>query len=372
MPIRVETEGHLFRANPAYELVVWDRLDEDERGLLGELARDPSFYGILRPREGAGRTIRAVDRDTALLLLTLTEAAPLPVFARADEGASAVDLVTDGVLEVFDGERFLTGGAGAALLMEGAETEPGHRLGRLSEDALRYAAALRLADVQALAARLYSYNRIPLTPTWASRLPDARAVLRFLDVDDAGGWSARSSGEGAWIQWSRPSARRDSSPTHKLYVSPLPEATPEAFRRTLEALERAPVSQLKVGGDAAGILRPDKLVIYFDDAAALAGVADSLARALAGIPAQGVPFTAPVDPDGLLSWGMDPPPGSRPLSWLPSESWRSWLVRELASALLDPGDAPAPVRPTLERLRRRGVDVERWVPTSNLWRNGGR
>jgi hypothetical protein len=367
MPSQPGTEGRLFRASPAFELVVWDRLADDERRLLGELAARESFYGILRPRAGSARALRAVDRDTALLLLTLQEAAPLPGFARAGGDASIAELVTDGVLEVSDGDRFLTGGAGAALLLTGTARESKHRLGRLSGEALRYGASLRLRDPQPLAARLYAYNRVPLTPAWARRLPDAPAILRFLDVPHAGGWQIGSSAGGSWIQWSRQS-RHAGPPTHKLYVSPLPDALPDAFRRTLEVLERSPVAQFKVGGDAPGVLRPDKLVIYFADAATLAAVADDLGRALAGVPAQGVPFTAPIDEDGLLSWGMDPPPEARPLSWLPSESWRSWLVRELASALLPAGDTPAPVHPSLERLRRRGVDVERWVPTSSVWR----
>jgi len=371
MAMQSDTGGRAFRANPAYELVVWDRLGEDERRWLGELAADRSFYGILRPREGSGRTLRAVDRDTALLLLTLREPAPLPAFAGDDGGGAVVDLVTDGVLEVLDGDRFLTGAAGAALLLSGNAAPAGRRPG-LSEAALRYAAALRLGDVHALAPRIYGYNRMPLTPEWAERAPDARGVLRFLAVTDARGWRVTAPSDGGWLQWdrggTRPTSRPTRAPTHKLYVSPLPGALPDAFARMLAALERAPVTRFKIGGNAAGLLRPDKLVLYFDDPAALADVADALAAALAGIPAQGVPFTAPIDEEGLLSWGMDPPPESRPLSWLPSESWRSWLARELASALLATDDAPAPVQPALERLRRRGVDIERWVPLSNLWR----
>lgn len=175
------------------------------------------------------------------------------------------------------------------------------------------------------------------------------------------------------MQWQRPgmrsAARPASPPTHKLYVSPLPDALPAAFARMLETIERLPVAHFKVGADAAGLLRPDRIVLYFDDPATLAAVADALARALAGMPAQGVPFTAPIDDAGLLSWGMDPPAETRPLSWLPAESWRSWLCRELASSLLPDGDAPAPIEPALERLRRRGVDLERWVPAANLWQN---
>lgn len=362
-----------FRASPAYELVVWDRLGEAERRMLGELAADPSFYGILRPHAGSGRTLRAVDRDTALLLLTLREPAPLPGFARSAEAGAIIDLVTDGVLEVADGERFLSGAAGAALLLSGDVARSTHRLGRLSEAALRYAAALRLRDAHALAPRLYGYNRLPLTPAWTARAPDAHAVLRFLDPPFTDGWHVSTQSGGSWMQWQRTGVRSASrpvsAPSHKLYVSPLPDAVPAAFARVLEAVERLPVGHFKVGGDAAGLLRPDKLVLYFDDPATLVTVADALARALVGIPAQGVPFTAPIDDAGLLSWGMDPPAETRPLSWLPSESWRTWLARELASSLVTDGTAPAPVEPALERLRRRGVDVERWVPASNLWRN---
>jgi hypothetical protein len=356
----------MFRASPAWELQAWERLSPDERRLLGELERDPSFYGILRPLEGNGRTLRAVDRDTALLFLTLKEPAPLPAFAVAG-GAAVVDLVTDGVLEVWDGSAFRTGGAGAALLSDAAPAEPEHRCGRLSLQALRYASVLRLGDVHALAARLYQYNRLPLTPAWAARAPDARGVLRYLALRDTRTWQPTASAGGAWIQWTR-RAGRTGRATHKLYISPVPDVLPDAFPLVLETLECAPVMQFKLGGDAAGLLRPDKLVAYFTDAAALAETADALARQLAGAPAHGVPFTAPIDDAGLLSWGMDPPPEARPLAWLPGESWRSWLARELASGLISSGDSLAPIGPVLDRLQRRGVDTERWMPASTLWR----
>jgi hypothetical protein len=374
MPNRTDIDSRVFRASPGYELVVWDRLQPGEKQLLDELADDPSFYGILRPREGTGRSVRAVDRDTALLFLTLREPSPLPSFAQAASGGAVADLVLDGVLEVRDGDGFVTGGAGASLLLDAPVASSQHRLGTLSLAALRYAAALRLADGQALAARLYAYNRLPLTPQWAERVPNGRSVLRFLDVREAAGW--RVGGDSAWLQWNRRGVRtaRTGRPTHKLYVSPLPDALPETFRLMLEVLERTPVAQFKVGGDAAGLLRPDKLVIYFDDARDLAVVAEALTGALTGIPAHGVPFTAPIDDAGLLSWGMDPLPNARPVSWLPSESWRSWLARELASALVANGAsaAPAPVEPALDRLRRRGVDIERWAPTPLLLREAER
>ena len=42
--------------------------------------KDPDFYGILRPRPGeaAALGVKSVDRETALLFLTLREPGPLP------------------------------------------------------------------------------------------------------------------------------------------------------------------------------------------------------------------------------------------------------------------------------------------------------
>jgi len=45
-------EESIFRANSAYELVLFDRLPPDQKELLDGLRKDPALYGILRPREG--------------------------------------------------------------------------------------------------------------------------------------------------------------------------------------------------------------------------------------------------------------------------------------------------------------------------------
>src|SRR5438270_10163890 len=67
-----------LRANIAFELVLFDRLPAGERRLLAGLARDPEHYGVLRPRPGSGLGLKAVDRETALLFLTLARPGPLP------------------------------------------------------------------------------------------------------------------------------------------------------------------------------------------------------------------------------------------------------------------------------------------------------
>ena len=62
-----------LQANPAYELVLFDRLSTPERLALEALGRDPDGYGILRPREDARLSIKSVSRETALLWFTLPD-----------------------------------------------------------------------------------------------------------------------------------------------------------------------------------------------------------------------------------------------------------------------------------------------------------
>src|SRR5436309_9668850 len=96
-----------LRANPAYELVQFDRLESQEQKALEGIGRDPDGYGILRPRGATGLSLKAVSRDTALLWLTLQEAGPLPGHAVRMLGDSCNQvigqMIFDGVLEIESG-----------------------------------------------------------------------------------------------------------------------------------------------------------------------------------------------------------------------------------------------------------------------------
>ena len=387
-----------FRAGEAYELVVFDRLGDDERTAFAELAGDPDFYGVLRPRAAAGgRHYRAVDRETALLLLTLAEPAPLPFFARGDGAAGGIaELVLDEVLEVEHHGAFVTGPAALPLLAAnassaggtagaGAGSAAGHPLCRLAGEALRYAAALGSDEPRRLAALLYDFNRLPATPGWEHRLADRGSVLAFLGYAAGSpqlaalrrGWEiGRPDDDGGWIHFTTRHGRERgataAAASCKLYVSPPVEALPQAFAALVAVLGRRPGAAFKVGADAAGLLRPDKLVAYFADAESLLAVARELEARLDGVAAHGVPFTAPIDAAGLLSWGVDPPTSLRPLSWQGPESWRTWLAGRLAVALAraraaGEGEQEA-CRFALARVAREGVDVERWLPAADLFR----
>jgi hypothetical protein len=418
-----------LRANPAFELVLFDRLSEGERRLLAGLARDPDHYGVLRPRHGSGLGIKAVDRETALLVLTLARPGPLPAYVRARLGdqeaqRALVRLVADGVLEIEQEEgRFVSGPA--AIGLAAVPGEPGGRLAELSRAALLY--GQRLAETLPaafssplrLSPRLYGFNRRPLGPRWRRALPSAGAVRGFLGIAPGGAWRGlldrhwredeAAAGE-VWLHW-RPSPRRraagtargaggrSGAATYKLYVSPSAEALPEGFGRVLDGLAAAGAPGFKVGGGAGGLLRPDKIVAYFATFERLAEAAAALGERLAGTAAHGVPFTAEIAGDGLLSWGVDPPAASGlALPWSGGrQSWRLWLTDRLARALIagvataaaaagvgpagdaaaaEPGAGPAPqiVEPwrfAIERLRLEGIDTDTWTPGGRLRRRQG-
>lgn len=369
-----------LRANPAYELVLWDRLAPEERRALDRLPRDPDFYGILRPRsEGTALGVKAVDRDTALLFLTLREPGPLPSYVRSALGQAAgrtiERLIADGVLEVEKEGVFVWGPA--ALQAREMTSNEGYLAG-LSLAALRYGQALAIDDPLRLSFRLYGYNRRPLTPRWQKLLSSPEAVRAHLGIASGGAnrklldriWRPSPPSE-AWLSWrSRAPEPADSSGvTWKLYVSPAPEALAEGFGAILEALAAARAGQFKIGSGAAGLLRPDKIVAYFPSFERLEEAARAVESRLAGVPAQGVPFTSEIAGDGLLSWGMDPPVTESDL-WGGRESWRLWLTHRLARALLaarSAGEEVEPWRYALDRLRLEGVDPASWTPAASQW-----
>lgn len=370
------------RAGGAYELVVFDRLRPEEQAAFAELLADPGFYGVLRPvGEGGGHTYRTVDRETALLLLTCAAPAPLPFFARDAESLEGVtELILDGVLEVEHEGAFLAGARAAAILAPPERVAACHRLTRLAEEALRQATALGSDQAPRIAAFLYDFNRAPISPDWARRLTYREAVLEYLGHaagsprrgELEGAWEiSGGDGPGGWISFgSRGRRQRRSDVTYKLYVSPAVDDLPRAFDAVLAVLAGNPQAAFKVGADAAGLFRPDKLVAYFGDLESLLATARRLEEALPGVASQGVPFTSPIDAEGLLSWGVDPPASSRPLSWQGPDSWRTWLVGQLGALLArGAGDAPADACSfALARLAREGVDVDRWIPAAHLFR----
>ena len=400
-----------FRSNPEIELKTLAELPAEQQDAFRELERDAGFYGLLVPRAPSAVNLKSVDRETAELFRGLTVPSHLDsALLTDDEGrADVIDLVLDSILEIETGGAFVSGADAAALLFPDAlacHPEPRGRrrtfsgsappekpfgvcapqgdtaTARLSTEALRYAQDLSSAVPQVLTSAIYFYNRIPISRFWTARFRDRDTVAAHLGIDngplaallDQHWHSVAAEKSNGWISWfpRQPRRRESSDVTFKLYVSPRPEHIRDAFEAVVRVLAGIPGSQMKIGQDAAGLLRPDKLVAYFFSREELDEAAEAMLRELAGCPAQGVPFTAGIDANGLVSWGLDPPETERALSWLNRESWRLWLAQRLGNAMAVAKQARTrsiePYRFAIERVRRLGVDVANWTPAESLWR----
>ena len=235
---------------------------------------------------------------------------------------------------------------------------------------------------QELALRLYFYGRKPVSAVWLRRLASEEAKQQYLGLT-AGG-SAQAVLDRSWTEVPNPRNRtywRMWRPRHggsgssgggyKLYVSANPASLPDVFPAVAESLADAPgVRAFKVGRDVFGFCRPDNLVAYFSRLADLHAAASRLADRLEGSRACGVPFTAEVTRDGLLSWGIDPPWDHRLRQ---AGSWRFWVVDRLAEYLVAARatctSATEPWGFALDRLRVDGVDTDTWVPGSRWSRS---
>lgn len=240
------------------------------------------------------------------------------------------------------------------------------RLARLSLQAIRATAALPYSDARVLARRLYSFGTIPRGPQYDRDFGPGDDPLAVLDLTSSGGARARllqdydASTHPGWLGFNRAGPGFGAALGFKLYASPRPEALVMAFPVLADVLARHEVRSFKVGRGITGLLRPDKIVAYFDNRRHLEAVASALSRALDGCPVQGVPFTAELAADGLLSWGIDRPTQAGQ----PAESWRSWVTERLAAAILAvrrPGQDPAGL--VLAKLAAEGV--ENWISVSS-------
>lgn len=379
LPARVRSLGnHRFRSNPALEAVPLADLPKAQREGLDAAAAQRGIHSVLRSR-ATGRDLMVVDFDTALLFHSLVTAAACPAYLTRILGEERdrmlARLVYDGILQIEGGNgSFVDGVQAHAELFSGQEPcfiTP-ERVGRISLGAMYYAACMRTLDARALASRLYEFNLTPRSARWQDKFATRSALAKWLGLSSPARWNRvlRSEYLGhqpgpalhPWLHW-RHRGYRGQGGRHKLYVSPSVAALPAAFSNVVRICCAMGVPAFKVGCNLQGVLRPDKLVLYFSDTSSLQGVARELAVALAGVDVQGVPFTAALDSVGMLSWGMDPPSHAyvgEGDGW----SWRKFIVDRIATAITR---APAAnfdevIEYALQRVRLEGIEPEGWLP----------
>lgn len=360
---------------------MFEDLGPRERELLKDWERDNENYGLLRS-EKAVHTTKVVSKDVALLFLTLRSPRSLPTyFSRllgADAERTVQTLIFDGVLEVEQEGQFQSGPTAMASPPRVQPVETEGTLDRLSRLALHYGFGLQLTNPGQLSARLYFYNRSPVSPRWQRELSEKGDLERFLgfDVGSPVGKLLRSQWRElevqpqtvGWRRWASRDGRKRRLP-YKLYLSPQTRVLPSILGEVLAVLKEHEAQHFKFGADIAGLQRPDKFVVYAESKEQLLSIAQALAERLSGVAAAGVPFTAPVLSNGLLSWGMDPPAEKEGRETFGGQSWRIWVCERLARALVLGASLPEAecVERALARLQLEGVDTTTWTPKQGIW-----
>jgi hypothetical protein len=376
--------GAVFRSNPDYELVEFTRLSPAVQAALVGSLTDEDCFGVLRPLVDSGLELKVVDKDTALLFYALGHPGRLPAFVTlaADEQVNALiaELVRDEVLQIALHGGFASGAAALDLVHE--RSEPLEKLGRISRislDALRFGQRAPAKDALTLSEQLYFFNRMPVTPRWQRCFGEETALGQFLGIDSGSLATVirtelkevdRPPVTRSWWLWSLREAR-DPGPRnvdgYKVYVSPTLESLPDVLPAIVDVFVEKRVRLFRIGRHLANLCRADKIVAELDSVQHVEEVGRALDERLGDVPAQGVPFTADLCRDGLISWGMapHPPPVVAGHEYV---SWRRWVTRRLASALFDARDAPRaglePWHIALQRVRLEGIDTDTWTPLS--------
>lgn len=285
------------------------------------------------------------------------------------ELTSVVELIFEGLLEVEIKGEFRTGPSVARYLdLPKLDLYSDSPTNMISIDALKYAAKLGQSDAACLAARLYFYNRVPFDRTLFSAFGTPDKVLSYLGFDEPSArlilrdWRHSRSGNGdGWHYWKhRNRAASSGNSRNKIYIAARFDVLPDAIRMVLPLLETLAVSMFKLPVDAVGLLRPDKFLLYFSNEYERRAAAEQLYPVLCGLPVQVVPFTAASSKNGILSWGVDPPPRAATPT-----SWRLWLCEVLARSIVEGAVAEVSsadlVPYALLRAALEGVDVATWA-----------
>lgn len=326
----------------------WDVLDAEQADTYcGTLRSDEA--GLLASRHD-GNSAYAIDADTLALFKALRQPVSLNLSEEPpDVIRGLARLICKGVL-ILDPDRRdrETGGptsGWAALrdrlptLADSATTVPPCRNVRLSAEALIHARLWRETLGEDLPDALYDYGR---APTRGPNVEGHRTLIAAADAIDG----LKRYGDGApWLSWrttGHSAWRRTGGP--KLYVSPVDPV--EGLCAAFDALGGVPVDGLKIAALASAFARPDACVIYLADAEGLEQAWAALGPALSGIEGRGLPFAAPLDESGLLSWGVDPPfseeagPGASPshrmhLAWRAAAHITSATVTDSCASPVD-------------------------------------
>jgi hypothetical protein len=389
---------NVFRFNRLFTLTPFVDLTDEQRKNLEHLTANRDFFGILHAPSQARLAVKGINRDLADFLLQFTEPMKLSdAFRRFDKGTRQekeqfiIRLVLESVLEVQAGDEFISGVEAVDRILlhnesvgrEGSDPVERNYIQRISDKYIHSAFNSALTLPRDISIYLYNFNRIPLSRRWQQRFPGEKELAQFLDLHVDGSWAGMPDSiltrsikidengqpdifDSYWRSWNFKDKRHSEElPSYKVYFSPLPNALPTVFRIVRDAAGGTDAHFMKIGRHLSGILRPDKLIVYFSEYASARDFARETAAVLGSYDSQGTPFSFQVDPENpLVSLGVDPP-----RRFTEAYSWRLYITNKLALAINGARRSSArnPLDYIHSYMRLIDVDSLNWCPLRDDW-----
>jgi hypothetical protein len=349
---------------------------------LAPLIAATQAEGFLLPRQEAASALSLVPAHGALskLFELAADGVALSTAASIISTPDILRLCTLGMLAVRLSSGSLSGPAAQLLLAEKESKvlPPPRRTDPMSEAAIRHAVRLPIMDILSLTERLYSYNSEPVfhSGLLAHTESEVKQLVGAAFSDTSTPRPAPSDNPGWHMFYPvNPSEDRAETAQHyKLYISPVVQDLPRCLSRLATILPRLRFQAWKVGRFTYGISRPDKICLYFGSLTDAQSAAQVLSGEMQEIRQQGVPFTERQDNVGLISLAMDPPRQTARSVFSTQNSWRLWVSRKIATAVILAKQSPdyplSPEQSALWTMQFLGVEPETWrIHNSNFWRN---
>jgi hypothetical protein len=373
-----------FRTSPMYELREWHVLSQHERELISGLHDEDDVYGVFSPTiPGSSLSVKVAYHEMALVYFHLTQSSKLPHYLTASQDNSfnqaMTRMVLDQVLEIEWNGKFVSGPHATEVIF-GQSLYANERLpdfiAGLSRQGIEYVLHLDTTEIKTVANRLYTYNTIPWDSSLKINFSEHTDIRDFVFSASANSFISLLNKEwhlindpetDYWLGWTRRHFANTSPTIYKLYISPVIHDLPQVINVVLPILTSSAAFSFKIGNSIQGLLRPDKMVLYFNDKSSLLQTGEELKDKLKDYRVQGVPFTAQIDDKGILSWGVDPP-GSDILESIEGGSWRCKVTDQIALAVVQSKTEDLDQRQTIDFISSRlfvaGINPYDWTPSN--------
>lgn len=359
----------IIRRNPLFRIITGTELVAKNTSLQSEVSTPNTFF-LIYNNNFSKENIISIDIQTANYLYSVSKP------TRASETIDRINnlsptlliksLVYDHIIQVKNRNGKYESGPSCRLIKDSLEkcfdtTASCHRIGILSQNAIKYAWHFRDLSIDEITQKLYSFYTMPVEKTLFNCLKSTDNIKAWLGLGEFSKMldeyiqTPITDNYKHWLYWQHEKTKNTYNLNFKMYISPTPLETVDVFSKVLKLFTRQFVPSFKIGATSNGIYRPDKMVLYFSDINSIYEFAHMCAPLLKDNDGQGVPFTFPLTENGIISYACEPTEGY-------SSSWRIYICKIIAKTikLQSFRDNNLFIHSIINKLNILGIETNKW------------